>query len=298
MNKRTLKQVVVPCILLASILATIGGASASVINSSNVGFDLSTLNVSGDISPYVYTQAIPNVQTASTPPYSGPVSMVSSYAESAGSWYGFYTGVVGATVPWASNAGVGTAAQAGAVVAPSVSANANANAGGSGFSEAWVINIYGFTAKTTGQVDFSINYDLGLNLTTDFAGESAKGWAFAGMQILSDFPIIDADDVQHHPDFPLESFINGNDIFSIDNYNDKLSSEVSDGNNYNFSQPGQMLTTTANVIAGETFFMVLAGYTGAGKLPPTTTAVVSEPGMLLLMSMGLTLICGVRRRTL
>ncbi len=272
----------------------VGEAVASVIGSSKVSFDLAGFSSMGTMSPYVYNQPIPYIDHFSGLPYSGPVWMVSSYAESGGSWYGYYSGTAATGFPRESNSGIDDAV-AGAAIDPSVSAIAKADVNGPGSSEAWVFNVYGFTADVTGQVSFAINYDLELMLTTDVVGESAMGWAFAGMQIMSTFPSIATGAVQQHPDHLFEYFVNGNDIFSVDGYNNKTFNKVSDGDDYGVVQLGERLMTTKEVVAGEDYFVVLAGYAGAGRLPPTASE-VPEPGVLLLMSMGLMLLGGFGRR--
>ncbi len=273
----------------------VGEAAASVIGSSKVSFDLAGFSSTGTMSPYVYNQPIPYVDHFAGLPYSGPVWMVSSYAESGGSWYGYYSGTAATGFPRASNSGI-DGAVAGATIDPSVSAIAKADVNGpAGSSEAWVFNVYGFTADVTGLVSFAINYDLELMLTTDVVGESAMGWAFAGMQIMSTFPSIAAGAVQQHPNHLFEYFVNGNDIFSVDGYNNKTFNKVSDGNDYEVVQLRERLMTTKEVVAGEDYYVVLAGYAGAGRLPPTVPE-VPEPGVLFLMSMGLMLLGGFGRR--
>ena len=121
------------------------------------------------------------------------------------------------------------------------------------------------------------------------------GWAFAGMLIMSTFPSIAAGAVQQHPNYPFEYFVNGNDIFSVDGYNNKTFNKVSDGNDYEVVQLRERLMTTKEVVVGEDYYVVLAGYAGAGRLPPTVPE-VPEPGVLFLMSMGLMLLGGFGRR--
>lgn len=295
------KSISVTALILSVSSANV---SATALSESIVDFDLDSMIISGDITPYVYDSAPEHVVLPL--PHTGIVSMVSAYGSNAESWYGYYYGgpsdiVSVATVDHAvgganfymppfSNR---TLAGAGAIADGDINTPGLAEEG-PGFAESWVFGIYGFTANSTGQVDFSIDYGLTLDLTTSGLGESARGWAYAGVHTYSTFPEIDAADIQIHPDFPQDIYINGNDIFSLDNYSDKLIQEVSDGAIFQTSQLGKQLTTTTDVIAGQTYFITFAGHAGAAGFPAVNN--VPEPSVFFLISAGLGLIGVISRR--
>lgn len=331
MNLSRRKTLAFKC--LGASIFFVNTASAAVMNSGFLYFDLASLTSSGDITPYTYSSTMPHVNLPmnyGAETYTGPISMVSSYAQSGSDWYGYYYGMgfdVGAAE---SNSYMGSAHGRSYSNPNSLTPNAvvSAEASDSDFAEAWMFYIYGFTANSSGQVDFSANFSRSLELATD-GSAPARAWAFAGMSILSAFPGISPESIQQNNPLWIysspeeEYFVNGNDIVSPNALslqdlsfpygslgwgmlpyavNDPLDPCYSGGCSVQESWDGSV-SATANVSAGETYYMLLAGYVGAGRDPFTSSrtaasVAVPEPETLLLMLAGLVVLGGFSRKGL
>lgn len=287
-----------------SLLCVAGPTLATVVTDSRVEFVTSSLATTGSI----------------TRTSNGVLS--SAYAEGT-PWYGYtygYTCAGACTATATATAGNGaytttvgySYAQGFAESTESSGLTLNAKASndgglgnphlgrGPGFSEAWAMVFYEFKADAAGSVGFSVDSDLWLGLSTSEVGETARGWAFAGLQILSALPTIDPTKILDTPNAKFqETFLNGNYVFDTRYYDETLEREVSDGAEYGnpLSPMRRRLTTTADVAAGDTFYLVLSGYAGQNASIRDTNA-VPEPQVLWLLSGGLALmgVVGGRRR--
>lgn len=281
-----------------SFLCVTGPALATVMTDSRVEFVTSSLTTAGAVS-----------RTSGS-----PIILSSAYAEGT-PWYGYTCSFSGpgynmctATATVGHSYAQGLASATSDAQGLTLNAKASNDGGpgnqhlgrGPGFSEAWAMAFYEFKADATGSVAFSVDSDLWLGLSTSELGETARGWAFAGLQILSALPTVDPAKILDTPNAKFhETFLNGNYVFATDYYDEKLMGEAKNGDKYGnpLSPMSRHLTTTANVAAGDTFYLALSSYAGQAASTHDTNA-VPEPNVLWLFSGGVALmgVAGARRR--